>query len=234
MKIKLFADGADYDGIVKLAKEPIIKGFTTNPSLCRKSGVKDYAAFARSVLASVTDKPVSFEIFADDFPVMAEQARTISGWGKNVYVKIPVSNCKGMLTSDLIRELSSEGIKLNVTAVFTHDQVRAVATALDKVTPSIISVFAGRIADTGADPVPHMRFCKDIINNRGRYQAQLLWASTREFFNIWHAEEAGCDLITVPNDILTKLDMIGKDLKEYSRETVQMFHRDATAAGYAI
>jgi transaldolase len=232
LKVKIFADGADYDGMVKLARNPVVKGFTTNPSLMRKAGVSDYEAFARKVLGTITDRPVSFEVFADDFASMAEQARTIPAWGPNVNVKIPVTNTKGLPSSELIRSLSSEGIVLNVTAIFTLDQVRAVADALDPATPAIVSVFAGRIADTGMDPIPHMLACKQILGSRPK--AELLWASTRELLNIFHAEESGCDIVTVPNEFLAKLDLVGKDLVEYSRETVQTFYKDATAAAYQI
>jgi transaldolase len=232
LKVKIFADGADYDGIVKMARNALIKGFTTNPTLMRKAGVADYEAFARQVLAAVPDRPVSFEVFADDFASMAEQARTIASWGSNVNVKIPITNTKGQSASELLRALSSDGVALNVTAIFTLDQVRSVADALDPATPAIASVFAGRIADTGVDPIPHMLACKQILSSRPK--AQLLWASTRELLNIFHAEESGCDIITVPNEFLNKLDLVGKDLAEYSRETVQLFFRDANAAAYQI
>ena len=232
LRVKIFADGADYEGIVKMAKNPTIKGFTTNPTLMRKAGVSDYEAFARKVLAAIPDRPVSFEVFADDFASMAEQARTIVTWGPNVNVKIPVTNTKGQSASDLIHALSSEGVVLNVTAIFTLDQVRAVADALDPATPAIVSVFAGRIADTGIDPIPHMLACKQILSSRPK--AELLWASTRELLNIFHAQESNCDIITVPNEFLSKLDLVDKDLAEYSRETVQLFYRDATAAAYQI
>jgi transaldolase len=218
--------------MVKLARNPVIKGFTTNPSLMRKAGVNDYEPFARKVLAAISDRPVSFEVFADDFASMAEQARIIATWGTNVNVKIPVTTTKGQFAGELLRALSSEGIALNVTAVFTLEQVRAVADALDPAARAIVSVFAGRIADTGVDPVPHMLACKQILS--ARPQAQLLWASTRELLNIFHAEESGCDIITVPNEFLAKLDLIDKDLSEYSRETVQGFYKDAAASGYAI
>ena len=232
LKVKIFADGADYEGIVKMAKNPAIKGFTTNPTLMRKAGVSDYEAFARKVLAAIPDRPVSFEVFADDFASMAEQARTIAAWGPNVNVKIPVTNTKGQSAAELIRALSSEGVVLNVTAIFTLDQVRTVIDALDPATAAIVSVFAGRIADTGVDPIPHMRACKQIT--AARPKAELLWASTRELLNIFHAEQGGCDIVTVPNEFLTKLDLAGKDLAEYSRETVQLFYRDALAAAYQI
>jgi len=232
LNVKIFADGADLDGMVKMAHNPLIQGFTTNPSLMRKAGVNDYESFARRALAAITDRPVSFEVFADDFPSMAEQARAIATWGPNVNVKIPVSNTKGQSSNELIRALASEGVVLNITAIFTLDQVRGVASALDPSTPAIVSVFAGRIADTGVDPIPHMRACKEILASRPK--AELLWASTRELLNIFHAEEAGCDIVTVPNEFLAKLNLIDKDLSEYSRETVQLFYKDATAAAYQI
>jgi transaldolase len=232
LNVKIFADGADFDGMVKMAHNPLIQGFTTNPTLMRKAGVNDYETFARRVLAAITDRPVSFEVFADDFPSMAEQARAIATWGPNVNVKIPVSTTKGQSSNELIRALSSEGITLNITAIFTLDQVRGVAAALDPSTPAIVSVFAGRIADTGVDPIPHMRACKEILASRPK--AELLWASTRELLNIFHAEEAGCDIVTVPNEFLAKLNLVDKDLSEYSRETVQLFYKDATAAAYQI
>lgn len=232
LKVKIFADGADFDGIVAMAKNPLIKGFTTNPLLMRKAGVTDYEAFAHKVLRLVTDRPVSFEVFADDFAGMAAQARVIASWGPNVNVKIPVSDTSGNFTGEVLNALSREGVALNVTAVFTLDQVRQVAAALDPATPAIVSVFAGRIADTGVDPVSHMLACKRIL--RFHPKAELLWASAREIFNIWDAESAGCDIITVPNDSLAKLDFIGKDLAAYSRETVQAFHDNAMAAGYRI
>jgi transaldolase len=232
LKVKIFADGADYDGIVKMSRNPLIKGFTTNPSLMRKAGVTDYEDFARKVVAAIPDRPVSFEVFSDDFAGMAEQARTIAAWGPNVNVKIPITNTKGQLSAELIRALSSDAVVLNITAIFTLDQVRTVADALDLRTPAIVSVFAGRIADTGVDPIPHMLAAKQILGSRPK--AQLLWASTREFLNIIHAEECGCDIITVPNELLSKIDFVGKDLAEYSRETVQAFYRDASAAAYQI
>jgi transaldolase len=232
LNVKIFADGADFDGMLKMAHNPLIQGFTTNPTLMRKAGVNDYETFARRVLAAITDRPVSFEVFADDFPSMAEQARAIATWGPNVNVKIPVSTTKGQSSNELIRALSSEGVTLNITAIFTLDQVRGVASALDPSTPAIVSVFAGRIADTGVDPIPHMRACKEILASRPK--AELLWASTRELLNIFHAEEAGCDIVTVPNEFLAKLNLVDKDLSEYSRETVQLFYKDATAAAYQI
>jgi len=232
LKVKIFADGADYEGIVKMAKNPLIKGFTTNPTLMRKAGVNDYEAFARKVLAAIPDRPVSFEVFADDFASMAEQARAIAAWGPNVNVKIPVTNTKGQPSGELLRALSSEGVVLNVTAIFTLEQVRAVADALNPATPAIVSVFAGRVADTGIDSVPHMRACKDILTSKPK--AELLWASPREVLNIFQADDFGCHIITCTNDMIAKLSLAGKNLVEYSRETVQMFYRDATASAFSI
>jgi transaldolase len=227
LKIKIFADGADLDGIAALAGNPLIAGFTTNPSLMRKAGVRDYETFAREVLCIASGRPVSFEVFADDFAGMIEQARTIASWGSNAVVKIPVTNTKGEFTGEVLRALSADGISLNVTAVFTHVQVQAIADVLEPEAQAIISVFAGRIADTGIDPVSFMEMARWSL--RCRTKVQLLWASTRELFNIFQAERCGCDIITVTPDILAKLNLVGKDLAEYSRETVQEFHRNATA-----
>ena len=232
LKIKIFADGADFDGIVAMTKNPLVSGFTTNPTLMRKAGISDYEAFARKLLRVVTDHPISFEVFADDFPSMVAQGRIIASWGHNVNVKVPVTNTKGDFAGSVIRTLSGEGVTLNVTAVMTVEQVRAVAEALNPSAPAIVSVFAGRIADTGRDPVPHMRACKQALASRPK--AELLWASPRELLNIFQADEIGCDIITVTNDVIEKLRLVGKDLVEYSRETVQMFHRDAVAAAFSI
>jgi len=232
LKIKIFADGADFDGIVAMTKNPLVSGFTTNPTLMRKAGISDYEAFARKLLRVVTDHPISFEVFADDFASMVAQGRIIASWGHNVNVKVPVTNTKGDFAGSVIRTLSGEGVTLNVTAVMTVEQVRAVAEALNPSAPAIVSVFAGRIADTGRDPVPHMRACKQALASRPK--AELLWASPRELLNIFQADEIGCDIITVTNDVIEKLRLVGKDLVEYSRETVQMFHRDAVAAAFSI
>jgi transaldolase len=232
LKVKIFADGADLAGIVRMAQHPIVKGFTTNPSLMRKAGVGDYEAFARSVLAAVPDRPVSFEVFADDMDGMIRQARTIASWGPNVNVKIPATTTGGHFTGRVIERLSSDGIAVNVTAIMTDAQVYTVADVLAPETPAIISVFAGRISDTGVDPVPLMRKCKDALNDHPK--AQLLWASTREVLNIFQADQCGCDIITVTNDILGKLHLVGKRLSECSLETVREFHRDAMAAAYHI
>jgi transaldolase len=232
LKIKIFADGADLKSILEMQKNPLIAGFTTNPTLMRKAGITDYEAFARTVLASITNRSVSFEVFADDFPTMIRQGRAIASWGKNVNVKIPVTNTRGEFSGAVLRTLAGEGVDLNVTAVMSTDQVRAVAAMLDPDVPAIISVFAGRIADTGIDPVPLMRKCKEILASRPK--AELLWASPRELLNIFQADEAGCDIITVSHELLEKLSIIGKNLSEYSLETVQMFHRDAAASGFEI
>jgi transaldolase len=232
LSIKVFADGADFDNIVTLAANPIIKGFTTNPTLARNAGVTDYEEFGRKVLAAVPDRPVSLEVFADDFPEMLRQARTIATWGKNVNVKIPVTNTKREFSGDVIRQLSADGVVVNVTAIMTVDQVSRVAESLAPETPAIVSVFAGRIADTGVDPVPLMTEALKVL--RQRPKAELLWASPRELLNIFQADAIGCHIITATKDVLAKLSLVGKDLDAYSLETVQMFRRDAVAAGFEI
>ncbi len=232
LKIKLFCDGADFDSIMALYADPCVQGFTTNPTLMRKAGVVNYEAFARKVLSAIRDRPVSFEVFADDIEGMEAQALRIAGWGKNVNVKIPVTNQTGEFMGGLIRRLSRSGLVVNVTAILTLDQVYRVADALDPDTPAIVSIFAGRIADTGVDPVPLMRSAVEILESRPK--AELLWASPRELLNIFQADDAGCHIITVPPDILKKLSLVGKDLADYSLETVSMFHRDARAAAYHI
>jgi transaldolase len=232
LKVKIFADGADLDGILEMAKLSHIQGFTTNPTLMRKAGVTDYEVFARSLLEKITQHPVSFEVFADDFPGMIAQGRAIASWGKNVNVKVPVMNTKGEFTGPVLRALASEGVELNVTAIMTPEQVVAVAEVLDTKVPAIVSVFAGRVADTGIDPVPHMRACKDILASKPK--AELLWASPREVLNIFQADDIGCHIITCTNDMIAKLSLAGKNLVEYSRETVQMFYRDATASSFSI
>ncbi len=232
LKIKIFADGADYDGIVEMSKNSMVSGFTTNPSLVAKAGETDYEAFAKRVLEAVPDKPVSFEVFADDFPTMIKQGRAIAAWGGNVNAKVPVMNTKGDFTGDVISTLSNEGVVLNITAIFTAEQVKQVADALAPDTPAIISVFAGRIADTGIDPIAPMKDCLDILKSRPK--AELLWASTREFVNIYQANDMGCHIITTPNEFIKKLSMVGKDLNEYSRETVQAFYKDATQSKFEI
>lgn len=232
LRVKIFADGADLKGIKASATNPLIKGFTTNPTLMRAAGVTDYRAFALDVLKVVPDRPVSFEVFADDFPTMEAQAREIASWGDNVYVKIPVTNTKGEFAGPLIATLSRAGVKVNVTAVLTLEQVARIGEALAENTPAVVSVFAGRVADTGIDPVPVMAEGVRIL--RARPKAELLWASPRELLNIFQADDIGCHIITVTNDLLKKLTLVGKDLGLYSRETVAMFYKDAVAAGYSI
>jgi transaldolase len=232
LRIKIFADGADIKGMKALAANPVVKGFTTNPTLMRKAGVTDYVAFAQEVLTAIPHHPVSFEVFADEFSEMEAQALEIASWGENVYVKIPVSNSKSASAMPLVQRLSKRGVQLNVTAVFTLEQVAAVTAALDAGTPAVISVFAGRIADTGVDPMPLMAEAKKIMGAKPK--AELLWASPRELLNVFHADSVGCDIITVSHDVLAKLNLVGKDLGEYSLETVRMFYKDASAAGYSI
>jgi transaldolase len=232
LKVKIFADGADLQGMLQLYQNPYIKGFTTNPTLMRKSGITDYEGFARGVLERIADRPISFEVFSDEFEEMARQARKISAWGRNVYVKIPVTNTRRQSSADLVHRLVSEGIQLNVTALMTPGQVETVSRALDSQVPSYISVFAGRIADTGREPVPLM---KQAIQIMGRFpNQQLIWASPRELLNVFQADEIGCHVITVTHDILQKLSIVGRDLDEYSLDTVKMFHSDAQNAGYRL
>ncbi len=232
LKIKIFADGADVAVIREMAKNPLIKGFTTNPTLMRKANVADYRAFARAVLTIVTKHPVSFEVFSDEFDEMELQAREIASWGNNVFVKIPVTNTRGQFAGPLIERLSRDNVQLNVTAVMTADQVRRVAAHLSEKTDSNISLFAGRIADTGRDPVPLVRDCVRFLETRPNIQ--LIWASPRELLNLFHAEEAGCHIITVTHELLSKIPLVGKDLDQFSVETVQMFRQDALKAGFTI
>jgi len=232
LRVKIFADGADLGGILKLYKNPLIKGFTTNPTLMRKAGIDDYEAFARTLLEAVPDRPVSLEVFADDFAEMARQARVIASWGPNVNVKLPVTNTRSEFCGPIIRELSAEGVVVNVTAVMTEDQVRRVTDCLAPDTAAIVSVFAGRVADTGRDPIPLMRESVAIL--KARPKAELIWASPRELLNVIQADEVGCHIITATSDILAKLTLVGKDLDAYSLDTVAMFRSDALAAGYTI
>lgn len=232
LKIKLFADGADLNGMREMYENPIIKGFTTNPTLMRKAGIQDYYKFARDVIRMIPDRPISFEVFADDFKTMESQAFEIASWGKNVNVKIPVMNTKREFTGPLIDRLSQAGVALNITAVMTLDQVEKIVDCLALDARAIISVFAGRIADTGVDPLPIM--AKSIEIMRSKPNSELIWASPRELLNIFQADAISCHIITATNDILKKLALIDKDLEDYSLETVEMFHRDALAAGYAI
>ena len=230
--IKLFADGADKQGILEMYNNPSIDGFTTNPTLMRKAGITDYVTFAKEILDEITDKPVSFEVFADEYKEMEQQALKISKWGENVYVKIPVMNTKMMPSYELIRHLSLEGVKINITAIMTLEQVRMVSESVIGGPSCFVSVFAGRIADTGVDPVPLMRQALKILKIAPN--AELLWASPREVLNVYQAESIGCPIITATNDILKKLNLKAKDLTEFSQETVQMFYQDAQASGFKL
>lgn len=233
LKVQLYADGADKKGILDLYAKPYIKGLTTNPSLMKKVGITDYEAFSKDILQSVTAKPISLEVFTDEFPEMRRQAAKIASWGKNVYVKIPITNSRGESSLPLIKDLAKEGVKLNITAILTLKQVAGVAEALNPAIPSVVSVFAGRIADTGVCPMPIMRASAALLE--GHPKAELLWASVREVLNIFQAEETGCQIVTVPHDILAKAaKMIGMDLTELSLDTVKMFKKDATEAGYKL
>lgn len=232
LKVKLFADGADKAGMLEMYGNPQIKGFTTNPTLMRKAGVSDYEAFALDILTTIRDRPISFEVFSDEFDEMSRQARKIARWGENVYVKIPVTNTRQEFSGDLIRELARTGVKLNVTAILTLDQVRNVSAALAGGPPAVVSVFAGRIADTGHDPVPLMAAALELL--RPYPNIELLWASPRELLNVIQADTIGCHIITATNDILKKLDLLGKPLREFSLETVKMFREDAVKAGYNL
>lgn len=232
LKVKLFADGADLAGISEMASNPMIGGFTTNPTLMRKAGVSDYKAFALKVLEIVPKLPLAFEVFADDFPTMEKQAKEIASWGKNVNVKIPVTNTKGVFCGPLIKSLSDAGVNINVTAVMTLDQVKEIVENLNVNSPAIVSIFAGRIADTGIDPVPLMAEAVQILKSKPK--AELIWASPRELLNVFQADQVGCHIITATNDILKKLSLVDKNLDDYSLETVEMFYRDAKAAGFDI
>ncbi len=232
LKIKLYADGADLSVIEKMASYDWIQGLTTNPTLIRKAGTADYKRFALDCLRVIRGKPISFEVFADDHQGMVDQALEIDSWGENIYIKIPVTNTSGESTSLVIKELSAKGVKLNVTAVFTIGQVQEIMGALNEGIPAIISIFAGRIADTGVDPAPLMKEAKDMMRHQSKLE--LLWASPREVLNVIQADSVGCDIITATSDILGKLNLLGKDLTEYSLETVQMFYNDAKEAGFKI
>jgi transaldolase len=233
LPVKIFADGADKDGIVALYARPFIRGLTTNPTLMRKVGITDYEAFAKSVLEVVKEKPISFEVFSDEFPEMRRQARKINDWQSNVYVKIPITNTRGESAVPLIKELASEGVRLNITAILTCDQVESVAEALKSDIPAVVSVFAGRVADTGVDPMPLMRDALQLL--RGLPRAELLWASVREVLNIFQAAECNCHIVTVPHDILKKAaSLSGSDLTALSLDTVKMFHADAVNAGFRL
>lgn len=232
LRVKLFADGADKAGMLEMYRNPLISGFTTNPTLMHKVGIADYRRFAAEILAAITDRPISLEVFSDEFDVMERQAREIAGWGKNVYVKIPVTNTRGQSSAGVIGTLSRAGIKVNVTALLALDQVRDVCAALAPGTAACISVFAGRIADTGRDPVPLMAAAVEML---GPYpNVELIWASPRELLNVFQADAVGCHIITATNDILKKLKLVGKDLHDYSLDTVKMFRDDAVKAGFEL
>ena len=232
LKIHLYADGANKADMLALYKNPLIKGFTTNPSLVRKAGVTDYEGFAKDILKSISDRPISFEVFADEFSEMERQAIKIKAWGPNVYVKIPVMNTKKQTTYELIATLTKAGVKLNVTALFTVNQVKEVVAALKGTPGAVVSVFAGRIADAGVNPSPIMKESLKLMAHDRKME--LLWASTREIYNIFEAEECGTHIITVPHSILNKLDSVGTDLEAYSHDTVKMFYKDATEAGFKL
>jgi transaldolase len=232
LKVKIFADGADKAGMLEMYEKPFVKGLTTNPTLMKKAGITDYRAFCKDILTSINDKPLSFEVFSDDFAEMERQALEIASWGDNVYVKIPITNTKQETCYALVEKLANQNVKLNVTALMTLDQVRNVVASLDPNIPSYVSIFAGRIADTGYDPVPLMTTAVEILKTAPA--AELIWASPRELLNIFQADEIGCHVITVTNDILKKLSLVGYDLEEYSLDTVKMFYKDAVAAGYKL
>jgi len=232
LRVKIFADGADKTGMLEMYRNPLIKGFTTNPTLLRKAGVSDYEAFAKDILKNIPDRPISFEVFSDEFEEMEVQAKKIAGWGKNVYVKIPVTNTRAQSSVKLIRRLAEAGIKVNVTAMMTLDQIRDVSAALEGGPPAYVSIFAGRVADTGGDAVPLMAAAVEML--RLYLNIELIWASPRELLNIFQADLIGCHIITVTNDILKKLDLVGKDLHAYSLDTVKMFREDALKAGYVL
>lgn len=232
LKVKIFADGAQLADMCSLYENPWIKGFTTNPTLMRKAGITDYEAFAHQVLAKIADRPISFEVFSDDFLKMERQALKIASWGKNVFVKIPVTNTKGDSACPLLCRLSKQNVQLNVTALMTHDQVLDVTRAMEDCPAGYISVFAGRIADTGRDPLPMMR--ESVESLRAFPHLELIWASPRELLNVFQADAIGCHVITATGDVLNKLNLVGKDLNEYSLETVKMFHDDAVKAGFDL
>ena len=232
LNIKIFADGADKAGMLELYGNPRIKGFTTNTTLMRRAGVINYRAFAREVIAAIPDRPISFEVFSDEFDEMERQALEIASWGDNAYIKIPITNTRRQSSGDLVRRLAGAGVKLNVTAIMTLDQVRDISQSLVQAPSAFVSVFAGRVADTGKDPIPHMAAAVELI--RPYPNLELLWASCRELLNVFQADAIGCHIITVPHDILRKLPLVGKDLHEYSLDTVRMFRQDAMSAGYSL
>ncbi len=232
LKVKIFSDGADIETMIRMARQTHIKGLTTNPTLMRKAGINNYVAFAKQVLQEIKDKPISFEVFSDDFDEMINQALQIAGWGENVNVKIPITNSEGRETYEVIKFLADRGVIVNVTAILSTEQVRKVNDALNHNTSAYVSVFAGRIADTGRDPIPLMKESLKLIKDK--HKTELIWASPRELLNVIQADEIGCHIITATSDILKKLELLGKDLNEYSLETVRMFRNDALASGYSI
>ena len=232
LKIKLFADGAEIDSMIQMASMPHIAGLTTNPTLMRKAGVSDYQIFAKSVLKEITQKPVSFEVFSDELDQMERQANTIASWGENVYIKIPITNTLGYPTSKLIGKLAKQGIKVNVTAVFSDNQVLQILEELREDVPSYVSIFAGRIADTGIDPVPIVK--RALSHLSSKTSCEVIWASPRELLNVFQANDAGCHIITATSDVLAKLNLVGKDLEDYSLDTVKMFYSDAQKSGYLV
>ena len=232
LKVKIFADGADKAGMLEMYEKPFVKGLTTNPTLMKKAGITDYRAFCKDILNSIKDKPLSFEVFSDDFSEMERQALEIASWGENVYVKIPITNTKQEACYGLVKRLAAQKVKLNVTALMTLNQVRNVVASLDPHVPSYVSVFAGRVADTGYDPVPMMATAVDIL--KAAPASELIWASPRELLNIFQADDIGCHVITVTNDILKKLSLVGYDLDEYSLDTVKMYYKDAVEAGFKL
>ena len=232
LKVKLFADGADLPGMVEMATKSFISGLTTNPTLMRKAGITNYMKFAKEVLAEIPDKPISFEVFSDNLEEMKSQGEKIASLGDNIFVKVPVSNTQGESTQSVVKYLSGQGIKVNITALMTLEQVESVVDVLDPEVPSYVSVFAGRIADTGRDPMPIMSKCLEILSRNQK--SELIWASPRELLNVFQADAIGCHIITATNDILKKLELVGKDLEEYSIETVKMFYLDASNAGYSV
>ena len=232
LNVKIFADGADKEGMLEMYEKPFIKGLTTNPTLMKKAGIKDYRAFCKDILTSISDKPLSFEVFSDDFSEMERQALEIASWGENVYVKIPITNTKQEACYDIVKRLAAKKVKLNVTALMTIDQVENVVASLEPNVPSYVSVFAGRVADTGYDPLPLMAKAVDLL--KAAPASELIWASPRELLNIFQAEDIGCHIITVTNDILKKLSLVGYDLEQYSLDTVKMFYKDAVDAGFKL
>ena len=232
LKVKIFSDGADKEDMLDMASKTFIRGLTTNPSLMKKAGIKDYEAFAKDILSTIKEKPISFEVFSDDFDEMEKQAMKITSWADNVYVKIPVTNTKKESSKELIKRLVEKEVKLNITAIMTLDQVKTVLSVLDNKVPSIISVFAGRIADTGKDPIPLMKEC--LTEMKINPKSELLWASPRELLNIIQADQIGCHIITVTKDVIKKLKLVNYDLEDYSLDTVKMFYKDAVDAGFKI